>query len=372
MPPRPNQLHDALDALLDGRPVELTDELGPLVEAADALRAELASYELDPEVADRHLERILERPGTVLELPVRRQPSGWDVRRRVVAVALAAALVLVPATMASAAALPGQAMYPLKLAIEQLRVASVQWSPAREAAERTRIAEVRRDELEQVTGLEMFNQIEPAVNAVTNAVLAAQKAVAEASREGVAPSELADLTELLDSVEGRVDRTFVVVASALKAAPATMVSGDIRQAALEAVQESQKVLKPRGTSPSPVTTPDPKESWKPPPPSSAPGSSNPTSHDPSPPPPQPSDPPPDPTQPSTTQTTSPPDPTTTTEPEPEPTTTTEPATPESVEAGGSLGAAGESPAPAEVAPYEVGDEAPPPPGRRYPGAAPGP
>ena len=60
---------------------------------------------------------------------MRRQPSGWDVRRRVVAVALAAALVLAPATMASAAALPGQAMYPFKRAIEQLRVASVQWSP---------------------------------------------------------------------------------------------------------------------------------------------------------------------------------------------------------------------------------------------------
>jgi hypothetical protein len=35
--PKPNRLHDELDALLDGRPVELTDELGPLVEAADAL-----------------------------------------------------------------------------------------------------------------------------------------------------------------------------------------------------------------------------------------------------------------------------------------------------------------------------------------------
>ena len=53
--PQPNKLHDELDALLDGRPVELTDELGPLVEAADALRVELASFELGPEVADRHL-----------------------------------------------------------------------------------------------------------------------------------------------------------------------------------------------------------------------------------------------------------------------------------------------------------------------------
>ena len=49
--PRPNKLHDDLDAFLDGRPVELTDELVPLVEAADALRGELGAYQLDPEVA---------------------------------------------------------------------------------------------------------------------------------------------------------------------------------------------------------------------------------------------------------------------------------------------------------------------------------
>jgi hypothetical protein len=125
--PQPNKLHDELDALLDGRPVELTDELAPLVEAADALRVELVGLQLGPEVADRHLERVLGGSATVVPMPRRPQPNGWDVRRRVVAVALAAALVLAPATMASAAALPGQAMYPFKLAIEQLRLASVQW-----------------------------------------------------------------------------------------------------------------------------------------------------------------------------------------------------------------------------------------------------
>ena len=57
--PNPNKLHDDLDALLDGRPVELTDELAPLVEAADALRVELAGHQLDPEVANRHLEQVL-------------------------------------------------------------------------------------------------------------------------------------------------------------------------------------------------------------------------------------------------------------------------------------------------------------------------
>jgi hypothetical protein len=339
--PKPNKLHDELDALLDGRPVELTDELAPLVEAADALRAELATFELDPEVADRQLERVLERPGTVLELPVRRQPSGWEVRRRVVAVALAAALVLAPATIASAAALPGQAMYPFKRAIEQLRVASVQWSPAREATERTRLADVRRDELEKLTQLKMFSQIEPAVNAVKDAVLAAQRAVADAEREGVARSEVAALAGRLDSVEGKVDVTFNGVAYALRAAPATAVSGDIRQSALAAVQESREVLDPHGTPSTPgppVTTPEPKESEKPTHPSD-PGGSN-TGPDPT----QGSTPTDSSQSSNTTQTTE----STTTEPEPESTTTTEAATPGSLESGGG------SPAPSGKAPDEGG------------------
>ena len=108
--PKPNKLHDDLDALLDGRPVELTDELVPLVEASDVLRVELAAYELDPEVADRHLARVLEDSATVVPLPARGYVSGW--RRRVAAVVLAAALVLAPATMASAAAQVSTRMRP--------------------------------------------------------------------------------------------------------------------------------------------------------------------------------------------------------------------------------------------------------------------
>ncbi|MFL6295680.1 MAG: hypothetical protein ACJ75M_07625, partial [Actinomycetes bacterium] len=180
--PQPNKLHDELDALLDGRPVELTDELAPLVEAADALRVELAGLQLGPEVADRHLERVLGGSATVVPMPRRPQPNGWDVRRRVVAVALAAALVLAPATMASAAALPGQAMYPFKLAIEQVRLASVQWSPGREAGERTRVAHERLDEIQSLFELRMFNQLPGAIKALNNAVIAAQVAVAQAQR----------------------------------------------------------------------------------------------------------------------------------------------------------------------------------------------
>jgi hypothetical protein len=331
--PKPNKLHDELDALLDGRPVELTDELAPLAEVADALRAELAAFELDPEVADRHLERVLEGPGTVVRLPVRSQPTGWDLRRRLAAVVLAAALVLAPATMASAAALPGQAMYPFKRAIEQLRIASVQWSPTLEASERTRVADERVDELEQLVKLERFNQVEPAVAAVTQAVLAAQRAVAEASAEGVGQSEVAKLLGRLGSVTGQVQQAFDMVAKSLQSAPPTAVSGATRLAIQAAVQDSREVLAPVevGSGGTSAPAPEPTAPENP--------SENPPTADPGPDPTQPSNnpPPPNPTTSTTqlpTQTTEPPGPSTTEPPgpsttEPPPSSTEPEATPES-------------------------------------------
>jgi len=258
--PKPNRLHDELDALLDGRPVELTEELAPLVEAADALRAELATLELDPAVADRHLERVLHGSATVVQLPARPQPGSWDVRRRVVAVALAAALVLVPATLASAAALPGQAMYPFKLAIEQLRIASVQWSPAREAGERTRVADERLGEVEDLVRLEMFNQLPSALASLERAVVAAQVAVKEAASEGEPVSEVVE--DLLNKVEA--DGGEVVLRVAVAAASESVnLSPGTREAIQAAVVDTQDVLRPppdpvptRGT-PTPTTSPGP-------------------------------------------------------------------------------------------------------------------
>ncbi len=238
--PKPNKLHDELDALLDGRPVELTDELAPLVEAADSLRAELAALRLDPEVADRHLEKVLERPGTVVQLPVRHPSGGWDVRRRVVAVALAAALVLAPATMASAAALPGQAMYPFKLAIEQVRIASVQWSSAREAGERTRVADERLDEVQSLFRLQMFTQLPGALRALEQAVVAAQVAVAEAREEGEPVGKVESQLTRVRAGGGQVVEEVRVAA----ASGSIDLTGDTRQAVQAAVQESRDVLPP--------------------------------------------------------------------------------------------------------------------------------
>jgi hypothetical protein len=227
--PKPNKRHDDLDALLDGRPVELTDELVPLVEAADALQVQLATYELDPEVADRHLAQVLEGSTAVVALPARSYVAGW--RRRVAAAVVAAALVLAPATVASAAALPGQAMYPFKLAIEQLRLASVQWSPTREAGERIRVADERLEELDQLVELGMVAQIPVAVRAVDRAVMAATRAVQEAGMEG------ADITKVageLQAVKQEQQAQLATLFQRLSTTPAS-----IRKAIATAVQQSK-------------------------------------------------------------------------------------------------------------------------------------
>jgi Domain of unknown function (DUF5667) len=234
--PRPDNVHDELDALLDGRPVELTGELAPLAEAAGALRAELAALELDPEVADRHLERVLEGSGRVVPMPVAAQANGWDLRRRVAAVAIAAALVLAPATMASAAALPGQAMYPFKRAIEQLRLASVQWSPSGEAVERTRLADERLEELQRLVELKLYSRLPTAIEALEEAVLAARVAVDEAERDGAAVGGVA---EMLDRVKGRGAQVVLQVATKVDQA---RLPGPTRAAIKDAVEESKDVL----------------------------------------------------------------------------------------------------------------------------------
>ena len=348
--PKPNKLHDELDALLDGRPVELTDELAPLAEAADALRAELAAYQLDPEVADRHLERVLHGSATVVPLPVRTQPNGWDLRRRVAAVVLAAALVLAPATMASAAALPGQPMYPFKRAIEQLRVASVQWSPSREAVERTRIVDARVDELDRLVELQMFNQLLPALDALKQAVVEAKAAVDDA-RKGGEPSGKAEVR--LDSIVVASRQVLAKVAIVAENAPVSL-NGDTARAIANAVVETQGVLAPPtretgpgGSTPTPGSQPSPPDPASGPP---TPGSQ-----------PQP---PPSNTTPEVPTTTGPPVTSTTTAPttttEPEPSTTDSTVTPGTAGGGGDTGGdqgadqrTTEDAAPAEEAPADV-------------------
>jgi hypothetical protein len=62
---------EKLDAALDGRLVEVDDDLAPLVETAAQLRTALAGVELDPEAAERHLEMMLDGEAKVVAVPTR-------------------------------------------------------------------------------------------------------------------------------------------------------------------------------------------------------------------------------------------------------------------------------------------------------------
>ncbi len=180
---RPDEPSDKLDAALDGRPVEVDDDLAPLIETAAKLRTALEAIDLDPETAERHLGILLDSRATVAPRPIppRLQASRW--RRRVAAVALAAALTVLPATMASASALPGQALYPVKLAVEQLRVTAVIWSSTREASERIQITDNRLDELDRLIQLNAGDRIPPAIVRLKQAYVDAQQAVEDAVRD---------------------------------------------------------------------------------------------------------------------------------------------------------------------------------------------
>jgi hypothetical protein len=255
---RSNRLHDELDVLLDGRLGEVSEDLAPLLQAADELRAELAAFELDPEVADRHLERLLngDAPAAVVPLPTRRAPrDGW--RRRVAAVALAAALVLAPATIASASSLPGDTLYPVKLAVEKIRLATAMWSSTREAGERTRVADERLEELNRLVDLSRFSQVPPAIRALNHAVVAAQVAVQEAMKEeGTDHSEVAKVAGKLTAV--RVARQ-VELAALVNDLPRTILpAGTVDEIELAAAQAGvvQESGPPAPSSP-PATKPEP-------------------------------------------------------------------------------------------------------------------
>ena len=197
---------DRLDAALDGRLVEVDDDLAPLVETAAELRAALAGVELDPEAAERHLGMVLDSEAKVVALPTRPQPQANRWRRQVAAVALAAALTVVPVTMASASALPGQALYPVKLAVEQLQVTAVSWSSTREADERIRIANNRLDELNRLTQLNAADRILPAIVRLHQAYVDAQQAVDEVVRDTGNLSQMRALDKKLAPVGSTLER----------------------------------------------------------------------------------------------------------------------------------------------------------------------
>jgi hypothetical protein len=197
---------DKLDAALDGRLVEVDDDLAPLVETAARLRAALAGVELDPEAAERHLGMVLDGEAEVVALPTRPRPPASPWRRQVAAVALAAALTVLPVTMASASALPGQALYPVKLAVEQLRVTAASWSSTREADERLKITDNRLDELNRLIRLNAADHIPAAIVRLSRAYVDARQAVDQVVRDTGNLSQMRALDAKLAPVGATLER----------------------------------------------------------------------------------------------------------------------------------------------------------------------
>lgn len=229
-----NKRSDKLDAALDGRLVEVDDDLAPLVEAAAELRAALAGVELDAEAAERHLGRVLGGEAEVVALSTqsRRPASRW--RRRVVAVALAAALAVLPASMASAAALPGQALYPVKLAVEQLQLTAVGWSSTWEAHQRIKMTDNRLDELNRLIQLNSADRIPAAVLRLHQAYVDAQQAVVAAGGD---PGDVSQ-ARALDAKLGAVrDRSAVALHGLQVKLDQKVFSASVQQAITVAIQQ---------------------------------------------------------------------------------------------------------------------------------------
>jgi hypothetical protein len=264
-------LDDELDALLDAPPSDsgrVSAELRPLVAVATALRAELATVVVDPGVARRHLSHAIGMPrlaplqlagaghggsgngsgpriGT--DVPVRprmrptpkRQPS--PLRRRVAAIALAAALLLIPVTILSGRSLPGQPLYPVKLSVEDVRLAALGWSPAGTARERLRIADVRLAELTQLADSGQVERVPDAVLSLRAAVDSAAQAVDQAWLQDLDSDRAVALRQDLDEVQQRQIVNLTAVAARLpKASPAAQEAIEATQNALVSAKKQQQ------------------------------------------------------------------------------------------------------------------------------------
>ena len=250
---------DKLDAALDGRLVEVDEDLAPLVETAVELRAALADVQLDSEAAERHLGMVLDGEAMVVALAAGSRPPASRWRRRVAAVALAAALTVLPATMASASALPGQALYPVKLAVEQLRVTAVSWSSTWEADERIRIANTRLDELDRLIQLRAADRIPAAIGRLYQAYVDAQQAVDEVVRDTGNLSQMraldAELAPVGATLQGLQDQGMLPT-SAQQALPAAIGQPPVTLGLTGTPQPTPTTAGPAATTPAgaPTTT----------------------------------------------------------------------------------------------------------------------
>jgi ferric-dicitrate binding protein FerR (iron transport regulator) len=105
--------------------------------------------------------------------------------------------------MAAGAALPGDLFYPLKRAIERVRLA-IAVTLEQEAAERTRLAVRRCEEFEQLAAAGDRARLGAATVALRHSLLAARMAIASARTKGAQPARVAEWQAKLAAAEQEV------------------------------------------------------------------------------------------------------------------------------------------------------------------------
>lgn len=235
---RPARADEELDVVLDGHRHLFASELGPAVEAARLLGAELRSIEIPPDVAERHIAMALAR---ARHTAIR---ARWrKMTRSAVAVAAAAALIVAPATLAGAA-LPGEPLYPVKRSIEAADLAFA-FSPVSEARAHTRIAAARLSELHELIRKGRDDQIRGAIIALREAMMDANAAVARAMR-AKGSTGATEAASQLDAVK----------ADTLGELDVLLAQGGDLGVTPQLADELRSVLPPRSqTPPGPVPTP---------------------------------------------------------------------------------------------------------------------
>jgi hypothetical protein len=163
-----------LDHALDGHVASSGDVALP-VDVATRLRAELAEVQLSPDARRRHLAELMKLAVVGDQPPP--APTLGRTRRRIAVAALAAVLVLAAALFLSARSVPGQRLHPVKLAVEDVRLAAVGFSPRLEARERLRLFRVRTSEAVRLNDARDQRHLPASVVAACDAMFAASAAV---------------------------------------------------------------------------------------------------------------------------------------------------------------------------------------------------
>jgi len=239
---RPARADEELDVVLDGHRHLFASELGPAVEAARLLGAELRSIQIPPDVAERHIAMALAR---ARHTAIR---ARWrKMTRTAVAVAAAAALIVAPATLAGAA-LPGEPLYPVKRSIEAADLAFA-FSLVSEARAHTRIAAARLSELHELIRKGRAEQVTAAMIALTEAMIDANAAVVRAMQAEGQTGATEAAADRLDAVKEDTLGELRVLAQSSDLTVSPQLEAELRKAIpLPPVTTSGPVPTPTGSN----------------------------------------------------------------------------------------------------------------------------